>query len=276
MNNLDHLLDNKSINKSNSLQEMEDWEAIRNFTPTKKVELSEIDNKLKEIRSDLNKISKTNYENSKKTIVDKIYQLFVEEHEEVVDENIYSENQKKIGEMIFDIVSTNNFLSDIYADLYVELVGKSEYFGNVLDNFIDNYKLSLNNIQYIDPDEDYMGFCNYNQKNEQRKSNSLFLINVMKQNMISKLSVLDLIINLQEISFKYIDQENKIHEVEEITENLFILINQGKNDLIAYSSTLNEDIWKNNIKTNIETFSKLKAKEHVSLSSRCVFKYMDM
>ena len=257
---------NRNISRSSSSNDMDEWEMMRNFKPTQKIELSDFDNKLKEIRLDLNKISKLTYEDQKKIIVDNIFEIFQKEQ----GEEEYSENQKAIGNLIFDIVSTNRFLSEIYADLYVELVGKSEYFGIILDDFIENYSSSLNSIKYIDPNDDYDGFCDYNQKNETRKSNAIFLINLMKYNMITKASILDLIIDLQSVSFKYIDEENKTHEIEEITENLFILITNSKSELE------NEDLWKNKISNDIEKFSKLKAKEHVSLSSRCVFKYMDM
>lgn len=254
--------------KSPSLNDMAEWEAVKNFKPTEKIELSDIDNKIKEIRSDLNKISKMNYEEQKKGVIDKIFTIF--EGEKMDGDEEFSDNQKKIGNMIFDTLSTNKFLSQIYADLYVELVGKSEYFGYILDNFIENYKNSLNNIQYIDPDKDYNGFCNYNQKNEIRKSNSIFLINLMKYNMITQDTVLDLICELQTTSFTYIECDNKTHEVEEITENLFILVTESKTHLNTC------EFWLNTIQPNIEKFSKLKAKEHPSLSSRCVFKYMDM
>lgn len=257
---------NRNMSRSSSSNDIDEWEMMRNFKPTQKVELSDFDNKLKEIRLDLNKISKLTYEGQKKIIIDNIFEKFQEEQ----NDEEFSENQKTIGNLIFDIVSTNRFLSEIYADLYVELVGKSEYFGIILDNFIENYRSSLNNIKYIDVDDDYDGFCDYNQKNETRKSNAIFLINLMKYNMITRVSILDLIVDLQNVSFKYIDEENKTHEVEEITENLFILITNSKSELE------NENVWKNSISKNIENFAKLKAKEHPSLSSRCIFKYMDM
>ena len=69
---------------------------------------------------------------------------------------------------------------------------------------------------------------------------------------------------------KYIDEDNKVHEVDEITENVFLLITESKTTLE------NDDIWKNVIIQNIHNFILLKAKEHPSLSSRCIFKHMDM
>jgi hypothetical protein len=253
------------MNRSSSSNEMniDDWEAIRNFKPTEKAEISNFDKNFNDIRLMLNKLSKTNYDVQKNTIVDKVIDIF----------NIHeldSENNQKIGGKIFGLLSNNRFLSDVYSELYVELIGKIELFGDILNNYIDDLKISLNNIVYVNPDIDYNGFCDYNKINEERKSLSVFLINLMKLDMISSQSVIDLIVSLQEILLKYIEEENKIHEVEEITENMYLLITEARCIL------KDDDIWKNVIEQNIINFTTLKVKEHPSLSSRCLFKHMDM
>ena len=56
----------------------------------------------------------------------------------------------------------------------------------------------------------------------------------------------------------------------ELTENLFILVTMSRETLCKY------DEWINIIQININNFMKLKVKEHKSLSSRSIFKYMDM
>jgi hypothetical protein len=65
------------------------------------------------------------------------------------------------------------------------------------------------------------------------------------------------------------DEVNKINEIEEITENLFIMITSSKTECCS------EDKW-NTIAENIKVCSQLKVKEKKSLSSRAVFKYMDI
>ena len=254
----------KSSSKSGSLNNMniEDWEAIRNFKPTEKEEVSDFNKHVNEIRSHINKLSKTNYDVQKRKIIEKMMELFNE------DES--SENKEKIINIIFDICSSNKFLSDIYADLYVELIGYNDLFGDILDNYIVNFKDTLNNIQYIDPNDNYDGFCDYNKINEIRKSNSVFLINLMKRDMIEKTSIIELIIEMLETCLLFIKQENKLHEVEEITENIFLLVEHSK--LVLQD----QDLWKSKIDEQIKHFSKLKAKDYPSLSSRCVFKFMDM
>lgn len=253
------------MNRGSSYNDMniDDWEAVRNFKPTEKVELSSFDKNLNEIRLMLNKFSKQNYSTQKNIIVDKITESF-NMHDDDSEEN------KKLGNTIFNLLSNNRFLSDVYSELYVDLVGNIDFFGDILDSYISDLKTSLNNIVYIDPDENYDGFCEYNRVNEIRKSNSVFLIHLMKQNMISNQSVIELIINLQENLVKYIEEDNKVHEVEEITENIFLLVTESRNILKE------DDLWKNVVEPNIIKFTSLKAREHPSLSSRCVFKHMDM
>ena len=67
----------------------------------------------------------------------------------------------------------------------------------------------------------------------------------------------------------YINQENREHEVEEITENIFILVTHSKQILGS------QEAW-NPIKAHHSHFITLKTKDYPSLSNRCRFKYMDM
>jgi hypothetical protein len=253
---------NKGMTRGSSLSDMniDDWEAIRNFKPTEKQEKVGIDKHINDIRALLNKISKTNYDQQKGVIIEKINEIFKEENEN---------HQKQIGSVIFSICSSNKFLSEVYADLYVELVGFHDLFGDMLDNYICQFRDSLHKIQYVDPDDNYDGFCDFNKTNEIRKSNATFLMNLAIRDMITKQSVLELILDMQSTSFAFIDEENKEHEVEELTENLFIMVTMGKTFLN------NSEQW-NHVQSNIDKFTKLKAKEHKSLSSRSIFKYMDM
>jgi hypothetical protein len=79
-----------------------------------------------------------------------------------------------------------------------------------------------------------------------------------------------MIMAMQELSEKYIEEENRKSEVEEITENLFLLIASSP------ASLKTTDLWKTKIEPNIRKFSAYKAKDKTSLSNRVVFKYMDI
>jgi hypothetical protein len=91
----------------------------------------------------------------------------------------------------------------------------------------------------------------------------------MKKGIIEKKVIVDIIIYFQDIIFQYVDLPNKTNEVEEITENLFILVPGSK-------SVCNDQVEWTMILDNINTISKLKSKDKQSLSSRAIFKYMDI
>lgn len=91
----------------------------------------------------------------------------------------------------------------------------------------------------------------------------------MKRQILEKSAVLEIITYLQNLILKYIDEPNRTNEVDEITENIFIMITLLKTDCVDM------ELWET-IKTNIVQCSKMKSKEKASISSRAVFKYMDM
>ena len=252
----------KASSRDNLANMAADMEAVRNFKATKIEEKVGIEKQLNTIRMQLNKLSAKNYPSQKNSIIECI--------NEVLCLDIDRGNHERISQTVFDIASANKVLSEVYADLYVELIGHNELFGTILDGLVEKYRASLDDIVYIDPDVDYNGFCDYNKKNDLRKASVTFIMNLMKRSMISHQSILELICELQDRSLEYIDNDDKTNEVEEITENMFLLITLGRDSLA------NEEMWKEKVVPFVRNFVTLKAKEHSSLSSRCVFKYMDM
>ena len=84
----------------------------------------------------------------------------------------------------------------------------------------------------------------------------------------------DIIINLLQYfldkSLEYIDINIRTNELEEITENLYIITSN------IHSLLNNNEKWKTNILPVIISISQMKTKEHESLSNRVLFKYMDI
>lgn len=244
----------------------DDWENIRKtiaFKPTKIVEKEGIEKILNDIRVSLNKISAKNYESQRDVIIENINNIMNNENEN--KEN----DMKLIVNSIFEIAINNKFLSELYADLYRELCNNFPQFISVIDVFINQYKNGVKEIIYVEPTIDYDKYCNYNKTNDKRKSLSLFMVNLMKKDLITKDTLTDLITYLQNLVFEYMDDVNKINEIEEITENLFIIITTSKQYCCS------EENW-NTIVENIKLCSQLKVKDKKSLSSRAIFKYMDI
>jgi hypothetical protein len=243
----------------------EDWEAVRNPVPFKATVIDKkegIEKSINDIRVCLNKISTKNYQSQLETIFENIQHILLDNENKI-------EDMKTIVKAIFDIASNNKFFSELYADLYKALGDKYSEFNLIIDEFLFQYKENVKEIVYVDPNTDYDKFCNYNKSNDKRKALSAFIVNLMKKQIIKKEILLDIILYLQDLVLTYIDEPNRLNEVEEITENLFIIIPNIK----AECSGL--EVW-NAIVANVNACSKLKAKDKESLSSRAIFKYMDM
>jgi hypothetical protein len=240
-----------------------DWENVRvpTFVPTKIETKEGIEKQINDFRILLNKISSKNYETQRDLIFNKI--------NEIISAN-EGADLEKVASTIFDIASANKFYSDLYADLYVELINKYEIFDDLLNGLLDKYCESLKNIHYVDHNIDYDGFCNYTKTNDLRKAMASFIVNLMKKGAVEKEKVLVLILSIQKLLREYIDSDNRSNEVDEIIENLFLLLTQSSLSLRS------EEKWSSEILPHVDEISKLKSKDCKSLSSRAVFKCMDI
>lgn len=254
----------------------EDWERADVFKITKIERKEGVDKMINDIRICLNKISNKNYETQRDAILKYIADIVVKddsstsENEDGADTGAGAEDEiDKIANSIFDTASTNKFYSELYATLYKYLIEQYPLFHKIIPNFVKKYMENMENIESFDPNLEYDKYCDNNKLNDKRKAMSAFIVNIMKNGIIGKDDVTDIILKLQNAVLGYIDVEGKTIIVDEITENLSILISMSVSELSAVP------VWEN-IMTNTVHCSKLKAKEHVSISSRCVFKYMDI
>jgi len=240
----------------------EKWEMISAIKPNiMKISKEGFEKQLSDLRSALNKLSTKTYDTLKIKIVEQV--------KEIMDED-RDENVQKIVEFIFETAISNKFYSELYSQLYKELIDLFDVFKDVIDPFLKQYMDSIHTICIVDQNEDYNGFCENNKKNEKRKATTVFMANLLKHEVITETVVMDMIIAMQELSEKYIEEENRKTEVEEITENLFLLITSSP------SSLKTANLWTAKIEPDIRKFASYKSKDKASLSNRVVFKYMDI
>jgi hypothetical protein len=121
----------------------------------------------------------------------------------------------------------------------------------------------------VDSAVDYDKFCLNNKENDKRKAMAVFIINLMKKELFNKKDVISTMIVLLDLVLSYVDTENKTNEVDEITENIFLLVSSSDRSLVECEK------W-NEIVDKIKTCSQYKTKEHMSISSRAIFKYKDI
>ena len=231
-----------------------------------KIEVKEgFDKQINDIRIALNKLSNKNMETQKCKIMELI--------NEILEDDISSENIKTIAKIIFDVAIANKFFSEIYADLYKELSNSYEIFKTQVNDILENYKEIFKTIQYIDSNVDYDGYCNSVKKSDIRKANSSLIVNLTKKEVLLPENVIDIILYLQEIIIEYSKEPSKTNEVEEISDNLFIIMIEGS-PILSKSEQ-----WTSTIIPKVVEMTKLKKEhgdDHPSMTNRAVFKCIDI
>ena len=238
----------------------EEWESIRQFKVTNinNITMSIFSN----LRVILNKFSDDNYDVNFNELNKELGKIM----ETAENQN---DNFKSAVNIMFDIISSNSFYSKLYARLFCDLIKIYPIFLNLLDDSFKDFSSKFDNIKNNSLHENYSDFCDNNSENQKRNSLTLFYVNLMKYELISEYDILRLVDILQDLLYKYIDHENMVNTLEEITDNLFIIIKHA-------SDELKESAAVTNITNRIEIIANYKANEHDSLSNKTIFKHMDM
>lgn len=253
----------KKKNKNMEIANDEEWDNMRAFQATRLEKKEGVDGHIDKVRYHLNMITDKNYNEMRNKIVELI--------NDIVDDE---ENMNKIGSNIFEIASTNRFYSKIYANLYADLMQNYSIMKSLFDNSYAAYLNLFNNVECIEPTENYDKFCEINKTNERRKALSAFFINLMKNNVISKENIVSLVANLLSQVMRFIVEENKKSVVDEITENVAILyVKEIFDNDAAYNYELIQDM---RIFEVIELLSTSKVKDYKSLTNKSIFKFMDL
>lgn len=267
-----HRSDKRTSNmgSKDSESDSSNWNALKPVFKATKMETKEgIDKDINDIRILLNKLSNKKYDDQKTEILTLIQTIFekLEEGESNAQEAV-----QKIGQFIFDIASTNQFFSELYAGLYEDLVAQHAVFTEILEVFVAKFQSTLDAVPYCDPNTDYDGFCQYTKHNERRRATASFFVMLVVRKVLSGERLATLVMHIQRIMETAITEENRTNEVEELTEVLFLLITLGATLLRADDS----HCWESSIFPALQTMSQRKAKEFTSLSSRAVFKHRDI
>lgn len=247
----------------------EEWETIRTFQTTKMEQKTGIDVDINEIRLYLNKLTDKTFLDLRDKIIEKInFVCFT-----------YSEQEDalKLSTMIYDICSTNKFYSKIFADLFAELATMyswlNEYFKQKYTNIMEQYS----NIQYIDSEKDYDGFCEMNKQNERRRAITTFYLNLSLNSFIKKEDLVQILKNILTAIINMISLPDKKNEVDELTEIVAILFNKEMIDEVDDDGTLEEYyVQDQSIVDTVSSLAQKKAKDYPSLSNKAIFKYMDL
>lgn len=234
------------------------------FNATKIVHKTGLEGEIDLIRSYLNKITDRTFEEMKTNIIGIIDKLF--EEDSIKDSEIM-----RISSYLFDFASTNRYFSKLYADLYTELVNKYECMKPTLDANFHSFLKMFVDIEYVDPDVNYDEFCKINKINEKRKSLSTFFVNLCANQLLTHDKLVDLAHVMLQRVVQYVSMPDKKAHVDEYTENIAILFNKDE-----YALVTDKLIDGKTITEIITMLATSKPKTYPSLSSKCIFKYMDL
>ena len=237
-----------------------DWGNTQNFKKTvlHKNETG-IEVEFDKIRSYLNKLTKKNYSEQ----FDNILCIF---------KNIESNNKEyllKVGKSIFEIGSRNKFWCDLYAKLYYDLIKEYPYMKDICVSNFNSFSNIFNEINYVNSQEDYNLFCEYNKENEKRKALSKFFVLCSNYDIIEKKNIIDIVFNFIDKVNLLISEENKLNHVDEIVQNLKIIIsNFGE----SYKTLDSYKI----IQSKMESMTSLNVKNYFSLNNKILFNILDI
>ena len=264
----------------------DDWNMIRTFQKTELRRVEGIEKRIDTIRSLLNKLTETTFEMIKNEIFDEVKEIINDgtgtgtdknEEEAAVDEtaaavvDVDEENVTKIANSIFNTASSNIFYSGLYSKLFNELMNYHKVFKGVFEKSFSEFVGLFKKIDYVDPSVDYNKFCENTKTNDKRRAMSTFIVNLMNEGVLHPDKVVDIITELQEMISSYIKVANKTNELEELNENIFILVTNGKDVLSSHEE------WESII-SRIKFLSvlKVKMKEYPSVNNKLIFKNMDI
>lgn len=248
---------------NNRRDESNGWDKQKPFKTTDIEKKEGLDKLFTDIKGCLNKLSAKNYITIKESLFEHIDNVFA--HPDGNEDDKYN----KVVTQLFDIACINKTFSEIYATLYNELINKLPTFKVYMVSLKSEYLSEFDKIISVDPEVDYSKFCDVTKENDKRKSKSIFFTNLMKNNLMSKDEIIDILVWLKDTIVSATDSEGQAFYVEELIEVLFVYIKSIYAELHEHSRF-------ETIAAHIEQYAAYKAKEHLGLSSRIIFKYMDM
>jgi hypothetical protein len=249
--------------KKNEEINAEDWEAIRTFQKTEIVKKEGIEKEIDSIRLLINKLTEKTY--------DKIVESMITTLNEIHENGNYNEESvNKIGFAIFNMATSNKFNSNVYARLCSKLLSEYDFMNSIIHNNITEFMKLFDNMVFVSPEENYDAFCDMNIANDKRRSMSLFLTNLYKNNVITMDIVFANIVNIQNILMTNKNDISKKKENEELSENLYTLLTN-----IPFLILTKHNGW-SIINDNIEIIKNSDSTINLGISSKCKFKHMDI
>lgn len=243
------------------------------FTATKFKPKTGTEVNIDAVRVLLNKLTNKNYGTMIELITVEIDNIAQSDSDADGECNIGITSKQKIGEIIFEIASSNRFYSETYAELFCELIKRYPTYNDILQTNIDIFIEMFSTIKFVDPNEDYDLFCQNNKLNEKRKALAAFFVNLMNNGLVHIDVIAGILNTLLSQVFSGMRDEDKKSENDEIFETVGILFKSVVEHQSAPTLSVGDSYTAVEFINHVTT---LKTKTTPGISNKSIFKCMDM
>jgi hypothetical protein len=251
------------INKDKYKKKRNDTYEIDNLSISRTIinKKNGIQKEIDSIRILINKLTENQYESISNTIKEKI---------NTISESYSFEECSILADQLFNMLFTNLLFSNIYSILIKDLYNYN-FIKNTLqlnlDKFLDIYNENKNKEYKDKLSFDEVSMMNKNF--DKNKGMALLFANLLINDVIDKNIIINFINTLINLFFELTNLPDKKMHVDELSEILFILINN------SFNIIKNDESWED-IENNIIYISNMKANNRLSISNKSIFKFMDL
>lgn len=223
------------------------------------------DTLMNEIRLNLNKLTDKTFMSIREKIITGVNSVLALNDNVAID---------KLAQLLYDQCSTNKFYTKVFADLFAELASKYDWLSKHFKQRYDSLSSLYTAIKYVDADEDYDGFCEMNKSNERRRAITTFYVSLVGNGFVKPKHMLPVLANLIKTVLAFMEEDEKRNEVDELTEIISILYTPSVLDRHVQQEKYMVN--GQSVKDIVKTLSTHRVGDFESLSSKSIFKYMDL
>lgn len=242
----------------------ETWKKKEEFKATVMIKKEGYESYIGELKKLLNKLTTTNYDTQNRLIVETMNSIITMD----VDESKTNEYILGMIDVLVQVACNNKYYSMLYAKLYEQTCRLHSPVLHDKLRVYDNFIKSLYNIEIGDA-SDYDKFCDINKKNDERRAFMLFIINVYKIGGYDMLQIKHIVNTLCDMIHSIIHDVIGVEHINELTEIMNVFVTNMVDEIKTQPE------W-SFVKDKIIEYSKYKTKDYPGMSSRTIFKYMDM
>ena len=211
-----------------------------------------------QLRINLNKITSKTYSKIKDDILINIKEILHDSNEEY---------KERITQQ-FIAACSSQFICELTVKLFVCVINEFNL-RNILIMELDERMCFFNNIKWFDPNTEYDKFCEQNKKNEETRGFCLFIMTLVKFEILEIDYICNLLIEIFKLFDELLNLENNKEIVQELSEQIYIIISNGNEYLKKC------DCWYI-IENRIHQITKMKNNTYKSISNKTIFKFMDL